>query len=216
MINSTDEAPEIRLVSLNLVYDRPAVWKVIHRLLYIPFCFHFPCIISLTGYTTHYGYGRRPSEKKKPKRRFRSWFTSFCVRRSWWDTIFVVACVIAVSLDPLFFYIPIIDREKKCLEASGQRIEDCNSHFAIPHGYHSDSAYYLSNSWSCYYCCSLRSVGCPGRIENVLFVWICWGNNWQFVMALSLNWHSSSSTHPTSKKIIKLNLMVQIKFRFNY
>lgn len=117
MINSTDEAPEIRLVSLNLVYDRPAVWKVIHKLLYIPFCFHFPCIISLTGYTTHYGYGRRPSEKKKPKRRFRSWFTSFCVRRSRWDTIFVVTCVIAVSLDPLFFYIPIIDREKKCLEA---------------------------------------------------------------------------------------------------
>ncbi|KAM5557669.1 cyclic nucleotide-gated ion channel 1 [Rosa sericea] len=73
--------------------------------------------VSLTGYTTHYGYGRKPSEMKKTKRRFSSWWTSFSVRGSWWDSIFVASCVIAVSLDPLFFYIPIIDREKKCLEA---------------------------------------------------------------------------------------------------
>ncbi|XP_021805384.1 cyclic nucleotide-gated ion channel 1-like [Prunus avium] len=33
-----------------------------------------------------------------------------------WNTIFVTACVLAVSLDPLFFYIPIIDEEKKCLD----------------------------------------------------------------------------------------------------
>ena len=29
--------------------------------------------------------------------------------------MFVIACIIAVSLDPLFFYIPIINEEEKCL-----------------------------------------------------------------------------------------------------
>lgn len=33
-----------------------------------------------------------------------------------WNKIFVLSCVIAVSLDPLFFYIPIVDDEKKCLD----------------------------------------------------------------------------------------------------
>ncbi|KAF8412126.1 hypothetical protein HHK36_000082 [Tetracentron sinense] len=32
-----------------------------------------------------------------------------------WNKIFVLSCVIAVSLDPLFFYIPVIDDKKKCL-----------------------------------------------------------------------------------------------------
>lgn len=32
-----------------------------------------------------------------------------------WNKIFVLSCIIAVSLDPLFFYIPIIDDDKKCL-----------------------------------------------------------------------------------------------------
>lgn len=32
-----------------------------------------------------------------------------------WNKIFVLSCVIAVSLDPLFFYVPVIDDEKKCL-----------------------------------------------------------------------------------------------------
>lgn len=32
-----------------------------------------------------------------------------------WNKIFVLACIIAVSLDPLFFYVPIIDDTKKCL-----------------------------------------------------------------------------------------------------
>ncbi|XP_050893229.1 cyclic nucleotide-gated ion channel 1 isoform X2 [Lathyrus oleraceus] len=32
-----------------------------------------------------------------------------------WNKIFVLLCVIAVSLDPLFFYVPVIDGEKKCL-----------------------------------------------------------------------------------------------------
>lgn len=32
-----------------------------------------------------------------------------------WNKIFVLSCLIAVSIDPLFFYIPVIDDEKKCL-----------------------------------------------------------------------------------------------------
>ncbi|KAL5062411.1 hypothetical protein RYX36_024148 [Vicia faba] len=36
-----------------------------------------------------------------------------------WNKIFVITCVMAVSMDPLFFYIPVIDDEKKCLDLSG-------------------------------------------------------------------------------------------------
>ncbi|KAI4307131.1 hypothetical protein L6164_030350 [Bauhinia variegata] len=32
-----------------------------------------------------------------------------------WNKIFVLSCVIAVSLDPLFLYVPVINDEKKCL-----------------------------------------------------------------------------------------------------
>ncbi|KAG5409364.1 hypothetical protein IGI04_005683 [Brassica rapa subsp. trilocularis] len=32
-----------------------------------------------------------------------------------WNKIFVLACIIAVSLDPLFFYVPVVDDAKKCL-----------------------------------------------------------------------------------------------------
>ncbi|XP_010537104.1 PREDICTED: cyclic nucleotide-gated ion channel 1-like isoform X2 [Tarenaya hassleriana] len=32
-----------------------------------------------------------------------------------WNKIFVLACIVAVSLDPLFFYVPVIDDTKKCL-----------------------------------------------------------------------------------------------------
>lgn len=33
-----------------------------------------------------------------------------------WNKIFVLSCVVAVSLDPLFFYIPVIDGNRSCLE----------------------------------------------------------------------------------------------------
>lgn len=33
-----------------------------------------------------------------------------------WNKIFVLSCLIAISLDPLFFYIPIINDGKKCLD----------------------------------------------------------------------------------------------------
>lgn len=32
-----------------------------------------------------------------------------------WNKIFVLSCIIAVSLDPLFFYVPVINDKKKCL-----------------------------------------------------------------------------------------------------
>ncbi|PSS32337.1 Cyclic nucleotide-gated ion channel like [Actinidia chinensis var. chinensis] len=34
-----------------------------------------------------------------------------------WNKIFVLSCVLAISLDPLFFYIPVINDDKKCLES---------------------------------------------------------------------------------------------------
>lgn len=33
-----------------------------------------------------------------------------------WNKIFVFSCIIAVSLDPLFFYIPVIDNIRNCLD----------------------------------------------------------------------------------------------------
>ncbi|KAF3432855.1 hypothetical protein FNV43_RR23957 [Rhamnella rubrinervis] len=33
-----------------------------------------------------------------------------------WNKIFMLSCVIAVSLDPLFFYVPVIDDKRKCLD----------------------------------------------------------------------------------------------------
>ena len=33
-----------------------------------------------------------------------------------WNKIFVLSCVMAVSLDPLFFYIPKVDRDKQCVD----------------------------------------------------------------------------------------------------
>lgn len=39
-----------------------------------------------------------------------------------WNKIFVLSCVLAVSLDPLFFYIPVINEGKKCLNLD-QKLE---------------------------------------------------------------------------------------------
>ncbi|MBA0679839.1 hypothetical protein Goari_011585 [Gossypium aridum] len=32
-----------------------------------------------------------------------------------WNKIFLLSCIIAVSIDPLFFYVPVINDDKKCL-----------------------------------------------------------------------------------------------------
>ncbi|KAJ6387527.1 hypothetical protein OIU78_017280 [Salix suchowensis] len=37
-----------------------------------------------------------------------------------WNKIFVLSCLIAVSLDPLFFYVPVIDDRKKCLSVDSK------------------------------------------------------------------------------------------------
>ncbi|XP_020236985.1 cyclic nucleotide-gated ion channel 1 [Cajanus cajan] len=36
-----------------------------------------------------------------------------------WNKIFVITCVMAISVDPLFLYIPVIDVQKKCLDLDG-------------------------------------------------------------------------------------------------
>ncbi|KAJ1414705.1 RmlC-like jelly roll fold [Sesbania bispinosa] len=36
-----------------------------------------------------------------------------------WNKIFVITCVMAVSVDPLFFYIPVIHGKEKCLDLNG-------------------------------------------------------------------------------------------------
>ncbi|KAL0646242.1 hypothetical protein Bca4012_044533 [Brassica carinata] len=33
-----------------------------------------------------------------------------------WNKIFVLACIVAVSVDPLFFYVPVLDKAKNCLD----------------------------------------------------------------------------------------------------
>ncbi|XP_060218432.1 cyclic nucleotide-gated ion channel 1-like isoform X4 [Lycium barbarum] len=33
-----------------------------------------------------------------------------------WNKIFVLACIISVAIDPLFFYIPVVDNKRKCLD----------------------------------------------------------------------------------------------------
>ncbi|CAL9015990.1 unnamed protein product, partial [Prunus brigantina] len=37
------------------------------------------------------------------------------ISASFWNKMIVISCAIAISLDPLFLYIPFIDEEKKCL-----------------------------------------------------------------------------------------------------
>ena len=43
------------------------------------------------------------------KRKLSAWFLQL------WRIIFGVSCVIAVVLDPLFFYVPVINEDKKCI-----------------------------------------------------------------------------------------------------
>lgn len=33
-----------------------------------------------------------------------------------WNKLFVVSCILAVSVDPLFFYLPVFDNKSKCLQ----------------------------------------------------------------------------------------------------
>ncbi|KAK7845222.1 cyclic nucleotide-gated ion channel 1 [Quercus suber] len=63
------------------------------------------------GQFLHYGFeieGQHSSTERNPDphRRF----------SHAWSIIFRLSCVIAVSLDPLFFYVPVINEENKCIE----------------------------------------------------------------------------------------------------
>uniref|UniRef100_A0ACD5YJB1 Uncharacterized protein n=1 Tax=Avena sativa TaxID=4498 RepID=A0ACD5YJB1_AVESA len=55
---------------------------------------------------------RLTPEEKKAKTRVLDPQGPFLQR---WNKIFVISCLIAVSVDPLFFYIPVIDGNKNCL-----------------------------------------------------------------------------------------------------
>ncbi|KAM2007128.1 hypothetical protein ACFX15_002080 [Malus domestica] len=61
------------------------------------------------------GEGRKPGTTTRyaPTMRIRDEQGKFLLR---WSVIFVMSCVFAVTLDPLFFYILIIDQDKKCLQ----------------------------------------------------------------------------------------------------
>ncbi|KAM1407519.1 hypothetical protein ACFX2F_002086 [Malus domestica] len=61
------------------------------------------------------GEGRKPGTTTRyaPTMRIRDEQGKFLLR---WSMIFVMSCVFAVTLDPLFFYILIIDQDKKCLQ----------------------------------------------------------------------------------------------------
>lgn len=52
------------------------------------------------------------SESKKSRRKVLDPQGPFLQK---WNKIFVISCVVAVSMDPLFFYIPVIDGKKNCL-----------------------------------------------------------------------------------------------------
>ncbi|KAH0992612.1 hypothetical protein GBA52_004095 [Prunus armeniaca] len=60
------------------------------------------------------GQAPHPTSKIGGLRAKEKWETKL-LSASLWNKIIVISCVIAVSLDPLFFYIPFIDKEKKCL-----------------------------------------------------------------------------------------------------
>ncbi|GLT53351.1 hypothetical protein SLA2020_266290 [Shorea laevis] len=57
----------------------------------------------------------------------------------WWNIMFAVSCVIAVSVDPLFFYLPIIDGDNK-VRVVRQKIEEGSHYFTIV----TDSIYLLN------------------------------------------------------------------------
>lgn len=57
---------------------------------------------------------RRPSkESKNSKKKILDPQDSFLQT---WNKVFLISTVLAVAVDPLFFYIPVLDREKTCLD----------------------------------------------------------------------------------------------------
>ena len=83
------------------------------------------CVIFRSVIDEHRELENNATEKSAPKeggytKTNGRWLSSISNRKAgnflpMWNNIFVVSCVLAVSIDPLFFYIPIINEKKKCL-----------------------------------------------------------------------------------------------------
>ncbi|XP_009336790.2 cyclic nucleotide-gated ion channel 1 [Pyrus x bretschneideri] len=69
--------------------------------------------ISLKKPLSSTSVGNRPANESGSRRKILDPQGSFLQN---WNKIFVLSCVIAVSLDPLFLYTPVVDGKKKCIE----------------------------------------------------------------------------------------------------
>ena len=63
------------------------------------------------------GYDRLKKvwEKSSPKDLKKKILSPWASYSRFWSKIFLVSCVIGVSIDPLFLYIPVINEDEKCL-----------------------------------------------------------------------------------------------------
>ncbi|KAM2730880.1 hypothetical protein EV1_002084 [Malus domestica] len=57
-----------------------------------------------------------------------------------WNRIFVISCVFAVFLGPLFFYVVIINQDNQ-VPSNGQNVDYCCLSYAITHGCHFPGAF---------------------------------------------------------------------------
>lgn len=72
-----------------------------------------------------------------------------------WNKIFVISCLIAVSVDPLFFYIPVIDGVKNCLYLDKKIGNHCK-YSALFHRHLLFASYNISVQNRI--CCSFQSI----------------------------------------------------------
>ncbi|KAG6429468.1 hypothetical protein SASPL_107519 [Salvia splendens] len=70
-------------------------------------------IKRITGSLRSFSMGKLKADEKGSVKKILDPQGSFLQK---WNKVFVLLCVVAVSLDPLFFYIPIINGDKRCLE----------------------------------------------------------------------------------------------------
>ena len=66
--------------------------------------------------STNVGDVENPQSKSKTEELIPWWNRILRIfGNPWWNRIVVLSCVIAVSTDPLFFYVPLINDKSKCL-----------------------------------------------------------------------------------------------------
>lgn len=70
-------------------------------------------IKRITGSLRSFSMGKLKADEKGSVKKMLDPQGSFLQK---WNKVFLLSCVVAVSLDPLFFYIPIINGDKRCLE----------------------------------------------------------------------------------------------------